>query len=728
MPLSAFHVLTRRWFEQQLGTPTEAQQLAWPRIARGEHVVLAAPTGSGKTLAAFLWALDGLITGRTPPGQVRVLYVSPMRALNNDVRRNLFEPLDGLQREFERAAIPASSVHVMTRSGDTPPEERQRMARRPPEILITTPESLNILLTSQRGRAMLTGLRTVILDEIHAVMGTKRGAHLITAVERLVRLSGEFQRIALSATVTPLERVAQWVGGYQLRGTADSSAYERRPVSVLRSDGSKHYALQVSFPAAQAGTPSQHGDPPDAWPHVVRLLRNTLAANRSTLVFANSKRMVEKLAQMLNAGEREQLAFSHHGALSRELRAVVEERLKQGLVRGIVATNSLELGIDVGLLDQVVIVQTPPSIASTVQRVGRAGHGVGQVSRGLFVPLIARDVLNATVVSRAVLDGAIEPVRPVLGALDVLAQVLVSMSASESWQIDALHAFLRTAEPYHGLSRRQLDLVLEMLAGRYASTRIRELKPLIAIDRVRGVVRARPGAARLVYMAGGTIPDRGYFRLRRAESMALIGELDEEFVWERSIGDTFTLGVQSWRIAQITHHDVLVTPANKGTAMAPFWRAESRDRSFELSERVGALLEHIDERWGETAWRDTLRGEHKLDADATEALVGLLARQRGALANVLPHRHRVVLENVVEPLSQGARGMVVLHTLWGGRVNQPLAMALQAAWQQRTGHAIEVMHDDDCVVLDTTEPLRAEDVFALVPIERLEDLLRARLA
>ena len=728
MPLSAFHPVVRSWFEQHVGEPTEAQRLAWPLIARGAHVLVTAPTGSGKTLAAFLWAMDGLLSGRIPTGAARVLYVSPMRALNNDVKRNLLGPLASLRDAFTAAGVPVPDVRVLTRSGDTPADERRRMARKPPEILITTPESLNILITSQRGRAILQGLRTVILDEIHAVVGSKRGVHMITAVDRLVRLSGEFQRIALSATVTPLERVAAWVGGHRQVGEGSDAAYEPRAVRVVRSSSRKAYQIDVSFPASRVPSPTGPGeDPPDTWRYVTQELKDALDRNRSTLIFANSKRMVEKLTRFINADAVQQVVYSHHGALSREIRAVVEQRLKEGSVRGIVATNSLELGIDIGQLDEVVLVQTPPSVSSAVQRIGRSGHGVGQVSRGTFVPLISRDILEAAVVTRAVLEGDIEPVSPICGALDVLAQIVVSATASEAWKPDDLFAMLRTSFPYHELPRHQFDLVLDMLAGRYASARVRELRPLVSIDRVADTVRARPGSERLVYMSGGTIPDRGYFRLRRAESMALIGELDEEFVWERSLGDTFTLGVQSWRITQITHNDVLVTPSRTGAAMAPFWRAEARDRSFDLAEKVGTFLEQAEPRLDDASFAKELRVEHKLRDEAADALLELLKRQKAATAGRLPHRHRVILENAIDPLSQGARGMVVVHTLWGGRVNRPFAMALQAAWQARYGHALEVMHDDDCVIIDTVEELRAEELFGLVTSDEIEDMLRRRL-
>jgi ATP-dependent Lhr-like helicase len=597
------------------------------------------------------------------------------------------------------------------------------MARRPPEILVTTPESLNILLTSERGRAMLGGVVTVILDEVHAVAGSKRGVHLIAAVERVARLAGEVQRIALSATVKPAERVAHWVGGFEREA---GETYRRRPVTVVEAPSAKRYELSVHYPLAALEASPEPIGPDGVWSAVAAELRAPLRRNRSTLVFANSRRTVEKLARFVNEDQGAEVVYSHHGSLSRQIREVVEERFKAGELKAVVATSSLELGIDVGSVDEVALVQTPPSVTSALQRVGRAGHGVGEVSRGLFVPLVARDLLDAAVVARAVEEGAIEEVTPVTGALDVLAQVIVSMTCGEAWRIDELWAELRRSVPYHDLPRRAFDLVLDMLAGRYSASRIRELRPLVSVDAVDGAVRARPGAERTVYMAGGTIPDRGAFHLRVADSGARLGELDEEFVWERSVGDTFILGVQTWRIESITHNDVFVRPAHARAAMAPFWRAEERNRSFELSERIGALLEEADAALASPGLRRRLTTEYHMDPEAAEALLALLERQRAA-TGYLPHRHRLVVERVLDPQGRDGGQQVILHTVWGGRVNRPFAMALQAAWERRRGSPVEVLHDDDCVVVIPAGDVRADDLVSLVPSDEVEELLRVRL-
>lgn len=765
--LDLFHPVIASWFRERVGTPTDVQAKAWPEIAAGRHVLITAPTGSGKTLTAFLWALDRLLTGVWEPGGVRVLYVSPLKALNNDIRRNLLTPLEDLQHAFaghySRHAnttgehVVAPEIRVATRSGDTTAAERRRMLRQPPEILVTTPESLNILLTSKGGRSILGGIESVILDEIHAVAGSKRGTHLITAVDRLVRLSGEFQRIGLSATVRPMERVARFLGGWEIEPQGEAEPrYRPRPVALVHGGDEKRYDLKVVFPLeeerSENGGPdtraeSLSDEPPESlpenfWENLTAAFRERIRANRSTLLFANSRRLTEKITRFLNEGEMAELAYSHHGSLSREIRQVVEERLKDGRLAAIVATSSLELGIDIGALDEVLLIQTPPTLASAVQRIGRAGHQVGAVSRARLYPTFGRDFLDAAVMARSVLDGEIEEVHPVRGALDVLAQVLLSMTVAETWDVEELYRFLRSTWPYRDLTRRQYDLVLEMLAGRYADTRLRELKPRIRLDRVDGTVRARPGTDRLIYISGGTIPDRGYYHLRLEGSSARIGELDEEFVWERSVGDTFTLGAQAWRIRQITHNDVFVTPARKGASLAPFWRAEARDRSFYLSSKVAELLERAEAFLSAEKADDlekVLTTEHAVEPVAAEQTVSLLVRQRSVTGAALPGRRHLVVERVegrhsdrLDPQTAGERE-VILHNFWGGKVNRPFALALAAAWEERHGVPLPVIHDDDCLILHLPPGLLrgpgelVAEVLSLVPPHRVEELLRKRL-
>jgi ATP-dependent helicase Lhr and Lhr-like helicase len=722
-PLSPFHPLIRKWFTEKLGAPTSIQSRAWPEIARGRHVLVTAPTGSGKTLTAFLWAISQLITGAWDSGRTRVLYVSPLKALNNDIRRNLVIPLEELRSYFTKAGQEFPPFGVLTRSGDTPEEERRRMRRRPPEILITTPESLNILLSSRSGQEMLTGIATVILDEIHAVIGTKRGTHLITAVDRLVRLSGEFQRLALSATVKPLSIVAEFVGGSVLRGAATDGTYEKRKVAIIKSEDKKSYGIEVRFP------PDLRERPPDAsrWPVLADAFREVIQCHRSTLLFANSRRLAEKATRLINEGVDGELAYSHHGSLSREIRLAVEQRLKNGELKAIVATSSLELGIDIGELDLVVLIQTPPAISAAIQRIGRSGHRVGGISRGLLYPTHGFDFLTAAVIAKGITDQDIESVRPVENPLDVLAQVILSMTGLELWDRDELFSFIKTSHPYRRLSRRQFDLVLEMLAGRYAETRLRELKPRVSLDKLDNTVHGREGVLRLLYLSGGTIPDRGYYDLRVADSRAKIGELDEEFVWERKLGDTFTLGAQVWRIRKVTHNDVEVQPAEAKPGIFPFWKAEDLNRDFHFSEKILLFLERFQARPEVSFWKEELHRKYSMDMAAADELIGFLKRQQEATRAELPHRNHLLIENLQDPLNTSDGRQVILHTLWGGKVNRPFSLAPQAAWEEKYGTHLETIQNNDGILLRRPPDFPVNQVLNLVTPENLERLLRRTL-
>jgi ATP-dependent Lhr-like helicase len=752
--LNHFHPLVASWFGESVGVPTDVQMLAWPRIAAGEHVLIAAPTGSGKTMAAFLWAINELITGKWPAGRTGVLYVSPLKALNNDIRRNLTRPLAELKAVFKRSGNHLPSMGIAIRSGDTPQSERRRMLREPPEILITTPESLNLLLSSHGGRSILTAVRSVILDEIHAVVDSKRGVHLITAVERLIPLSGEFQRIALSATVRPLETVAQFVGGYRIVGGLGGHGYTPRPVRIVTSSRKKDYRLSVRFPEAAAGWDERDS----FWQPFVDEIKQIVARNRSTLIFANSRRLCEKLTHLLNEGEPALLAYAHHGSLSREIRTEVEKKLKAGELRAIVATNSLELGIDIGALDEVVLLQAPPSLSSAIQRIGRAGHRVGEVSRGTLIPVDFRDVLHTAVLAGGVLRQDIEAAHPVISPLDVLAQVIVSMTGIETWNLDDLYALLKTSYPYQSLSRRQFDLVIEMLAGRYAGSRLPELKPRIAVDKLENTVRARKGALQAVYFSGGTIPDRGYFHLRHNESGALIGELDEEFVWEAKIGQVFTLSTQNWRIERITHNDVFVTPARPGAAAPPFWKAEENLRDSHFSERIADFLEEAEElledprvkeflrktslmdtgtaerlsallsdRSSLLRSRDSLFALRSLDRGAVGRLVTFLMRQKEETGRPLPHRRHLLVEHIGSAPGGYPGNQIVLHTIWGGRINRPFAMALEAAWEGRFGYRPELYPGNDCIMLQLPHEAGGEEILSLVTSANFPALIRKKL-
>jgi ATP-dependent helicase Lhr and Lhr-like helicase len=718
--LAPFEPGIRDWFADSFAAPTAIQALAWPVIARGEHVLLTAPTGSGKTLTAFLWALNEFAAGRTDAGATRVLYVSPLKALNNDIERNLLAPLAALR---ERGAVPA--LRVATRSGDTPQGERQRLLRRPPEILITTPESLTLLLTTTRGRHALGGVSTVIVDEVHAMADSRRGTLLLTGLERLVDLAGEFQRVALSATVRPLEKIAAFVAGHDRTGQPRAI----RTVEAGGGAGAKQIDLRVCFPEA-AQRASDNGQ--KIWEALAPSFREIIGRNRATLFFTNSRRLAERITLAINKDQHEPLAYAHHGSLSREIRVQVEERLKRGDLKAIVATSSLEMGIDIGALDEVVMVQSPPTVAAALQRIGRAGHQVGEVSRGTLFPTFAQDFVDAAALAAAVGERDIEPMQPLENPLDVLAQVIVSMTATEPWPVEALYALLCRSGSYHRLPRAHFDLVLEMLAGRYAGTRVRELKPRIRYDRLRQVVLAEHSAVLALYNSGGVIPDRGYFQIRHLESGTVIGELDEEFVWEATVGQVFSLGTQNWQIHRITHNDVLVRPTGAAGTAPPFWRSETQSRSYHYARRVGEVLEHAEKRLS-AGEANRLRADWTdsgFDDLAAEELTAYLQRQRDAVAAPLPHRRHLLLERVLSGPG-GYRGpdqteQLVIHTFWGGRVNRPWALALAAALE-RGGVAVEVHADDHAVVLQSRDALDGRRVLRLVDAGNLQELLRASL-
>ena len=708
-----FSAETSGWFSRRFGAPTEIQSRAWPLIAAGGHVLLPAPTGSGKTLTAFLWGLDSLLTGCWEPGRLRVLYVSPLKALNNDIRDNLTRPLAELRHVFAHAGRPTPGIGVMVRSGDTPQSERQRMWRRPPEILVTTPESLSLLLLSQPAPLFFSGLRTVIVDEVHALFASRRGVQLAASLEWLTRYAGEFQRVALSATVRPLSEVGAFVGGY-LDGVA-------RPVSLVSGSGGKRYELSVAL----AGEADDAGrDDASHWGAVASRVRREMSGGGSTLVFCNGRASCEKLSRWVNGEGSEPVMFPYHGSLSREVRLDVERRMKRGELRAVAATSALELGIDVGAIDRVVLVDGASSVASAAQRIGRSGHRVGAVSRACLLAGSPLRLLEALSVREAVLAGELEPSHAPRCCLDYLAQWVAALSVARDWRVEELYALVRRVWHYRDLPEAVFRQVLAMAGGldgrSVGGTRLQ----LIDYDEASGTVRARRRTRRTLCASGGTIPPRGMYLMRRESDRTLLGELDEEFVWELRVGEAVLLGSRCWRVERITHEEVLVS-AIRGNTGIPFWRAEPNDRSFELSCRIAERLT----RWGEASeagcWREMAR-EEGLEEGAGEALAALLVRQR-RLTGTLPGRHQWVLERVEPPAGSSDCRCSVLHTFCGGRVNRPLAMALGEALRRATGERWQCHCGDDAICLAGSRPLERGDILEAVTEGTLMELLRTSL-
>jgi ATP-dependent Lhr-like helicase len=796
-PLRAFSALTREWFTGAFSAPTPAQAGAWASISSGDNTLVVAPTGSGKTLAAFLWALDRLADSPAPADprlRCRVLYISPLKALAVDIERNLRAPLAGIRQVANRHGLAEPDIRVAVRTGDTAADERRRLSTKPPDILITTPESLFLILTS-KARDSLRGVDTIIVDEVHALAGNKRGAHLAVSLERLDALRGDVdvepapgaprpaQRIGLSATVRPAEEVAAFLGG-------------SRPVTIAAPPHEKHIELRIVVPVEDmsdpdpppvsrqrptvttggVGPPGVAEGPPDdgppaqrsIWPHVEERVLDLIEAHRSTIVFANSRGLAERLCGRLNdlaadralareeasalaehaasrpagqappaqimaqsaaaSGAPAEVARAHHGSVSRAERAQIEEALKAGRLPAVVATSSLELGIDMGAVDLVIQVESAPSVASGLQRTGRAGHHVGDVSRSVIFPKYPGDLVQATVVAQRMRDGEIEELSIPRNPLDVLAQQIVAMVAMDDWQVGDLELLIRRAAPFSGLTRSVLDAVLDMLAGRYPSEEFAELRPRLIWDRTSGTLRGRPGAQRLAVTSGGTIPDRGLFGVflagpqRQGKNSHRVGELDEEMVYESRVGDVFVLGASSWRIEDITADQVLVSPAPGQPGRLPFWHGDMQGRPAELGRALGKFCRELAALDGEQAAARLHNAG--LDDLAAGNLIRYLDGQREA-TGYLPDDRTLVLERFRDELGDWR---LVLHSPYGARVHAPWALAIAARLRDRyEGMDVQAMHTNDGIVLrvpDTDEPptaaiveLAADEVESLVTSE-----------
>jgi ATP-dependent Lhr-like helicase len=719
VPLEVFSPAVRDWFRTAFEAPTRAQRDGWKAIAAGDHTLVLAPTGSGKTLAAFLWAIDRLSSEpppEDPKARTRVLYVSPLRALAVDVEKNLRAPLAGISHAAERLGNRLTHVpEVAIRSGDTPARDRQRLIRKPPDILITTPESLYLMLTSS-ARETLRGVRTVIVDEIHAMAASKRGAHLAVSLERLEELcETPPQRIGLSATQRPLEEIARFLGGVQdgaERAVTIVDAGHRKPmdlrVVVPVEDMGGGIAVDARAPIGRPDGARDGRQPsPSIWPSIHPAVLELIRSHRSTIVFTNARRLAERLAASLNELAEEDLVRAHHGSLAREQRLEVEDALKAGTLRAIVATSSLELGIDMGAVDLVIQVESPGSVASGLQRIGRAGHQVGEPSVGRIFPKFRGDLLEASVVAERMLAGEIEHTRYPRNPLDVLAQQLVAMCAVEERGVDELFDAVRRAANFADLSKEVYFAVLDMLAGRYPSDGFAELRPRLVWDRAAGTVRAREGAGRIAITSGGTIPDRGLYAVFLVDGPR-VGELDEEMVYESRRGDVIVLGASSWRIEDITRDRVIVSPAPGEQGRMPFWHGDKPGRPIELGRAVGAFTRTL-----RGARRDAalarLERDVGLDPLAAGNLVAYLEEQQEATGAV-PDDRTIVVERFRDEI--GDWRMCVLSP-FGSRVHAPWAVAIEARMLERFGPGAQVLWSDDGIVVrlpESVDRIPAEDL------------------
>ncbi|HMK38038.1 MAG TPA: DEAD/DEAH box helicase, partial [Bacteroidota bacterium] len=727
--LDDFHPAVRNWFLRTYGSPTPPQTLGWPGISSGRNTLILAPTGSGKTLAAFLWAINHLVEQHlqgTLPRGVRILYLSPLKALNNDIERNLEGPLEGIRRAAREEGLELPALRTGVRTGDTPQSRRTAMQKNPPDILITTPESLYLMLTSVRSRPMFRTVQYVIIDEIHALCGNKRGVHLTLSLERLQELAEqEFVRIGLSATQRPLDRIAAFLGGQQMQG----SALLARPVSIIDAGHRKSMDVRVVCAPPDFSLLAQEG----VWPLVFTEILGLINAHRTTIIFVNNRRLAERVASALNdraegrealstpAGPArqapsavnlravprrtppgnpdERLVQAYHGSISRQARESMEKDLKEGRIRALVATSSLELGIDIGSIDLVIQLQSPHGIARGLQRIGRSGHLVTATSKGRIFPTHREDLVESAVVARALAAHEVEETAIPENCLDVLAQQIVAMVSVEEREVGALYDLVRRSYCYRDISRPLFDGVIQMLAGRYAGETLRELRATVSWDRVHGMLRALPGSGRLAVTNGGTIADRGNYGVYLGDGKTKVGEVDEEFVYETRNGDTFILGSSVWRVEEIDANRLTVSPAPGQPARMPFWRGEGIGRSYELGLKVGSFRRSMAETVDSPESLRHLLAAYPIDSDSAWNIREYFRRQRDS-TGVIPHDRLILTESFRDEIGDPR---LVIHSAFGRRVNGLLGLMLSRRLQAMTGVEPQMLYNDDGILFRSAD-------------------------
>ncbi len=730
--LDSFHPPVKKWFESIFDEPTRAQVLGWPVIESNRNAFILAPTGSGKTLAAFLSAINHIMFEPLPAKKerCRVLYISPLKALAVDIERNLRAPIAGISLMAEKDQVPFVIPSIAIRTGDTPSRDRAHFLRTPSDILITTPESLYLMLTSNT-REVLRSLRCVIVDEIHALANTKRGAHLAVSLERLQAVADQsFQRIGLSATQRPPEEVARFLGGGEIK----NGVWSPRAVEIVDAGHRKDLDLQVVVPVEDmsrigeildhvpSGPAAQGLARKSLWPSLYPKLLHLIRTHRTTLVFVNNRRLAERIASAINELAGQEIMRSHHGSVSREQRIEIEEDLKAGRIPAIVATSSLELGIDMGTIDLVVQIEATPSVTSALQRIGRAGHQASATSKGVLFPKFRGDLAACATLTKLMLNGEVEETHYLRNPLDILAQQIVAMVSVETWKVDDLERVIRQSAPFADLTRGMLESVLEMLSGRFPSDDFVELRPRIVWDRIEETVRSRQGAKQIAITNGGTIPDRGLYGVFLAGAdpgKGRVGELDEEMVFETREGETFLLGATTWRVEDITHDRVVVSPAPGQPGKMPFWRGEGNGRSMEFGKAVGSLIRNLKKLSDEDAEAKLIQ-EHRMDDWAAKNLIAYL-REQQEKAGAIPDDKTIVIERYSD--EQGDWRVCILSP-FGGRVHAPWAHAIESVIRQKTGVQAETMWSDDGIVIRLPETEEPPDVsLFIVDPEEVESLV-----